>query len=444
MEVVCICGVHILKKCCGGEVQCLGSGGHKKNKRMALCWIKGLPLCAFVSEKSMQRITLEENKGIPAHLLWMLAILSGVSVANLYYSQPLLGQMAEELHINEFTVNLIPMVTQIGYAAGLLFIIPLGDLAKRRNIVLTCLSVLIVALIAMGSAQSFGVLAVAACVTGICSVVPQIFMPLASQYSTPEKKSQNVGIVLSGLLTGILASRAISGLVGAWFGWRTVYFMAAVLILAAIAVILTAFPNIPTNFSGRYSELMKSLLTLFREYADLRLAALRAAICFGSFLGMWSCLTFKMSGAPFFADSGVIGLLSLCGITGALAATFLGKFIHRYGVYRFNLLGASLVILSWMVFAFGQNHYATIILGIVLIDIGMQCIQLSNQSTAFSLNPKASSRINSLFMTCYFLGGAIGTFIAGTAWQYGGWNGVCVAGAALALIVLLITLRARR
>ena len=411
---------------------------------MALCWIKGLPLHAFVSEKSMQRITLEENKGIPAHLLWMLAILSGVSVANLYYSQPLLGQMAEELHINEFTVNLIPMVTQIGYAAGLLFIIPLGDLAKRRNIVLTCLSVLIVALIAMGSAQSFGVLAVAACVTGICSVVPQIFMPLASQYSTPEKKSQNVGIVLSGLLTGILASRAISGLVGAWFGWRTVYFMAAVLILAAIAVILTAFPNIPTNFSGRYSELMKSLLTLFREYADLRLAALRAAICFGSFLGMWSCLTFKMSGAPFFADSGVIGLLSLCGITGALAATFLGKFIHRYGVYRFNLLGASLVILSWMVFAFGQNHYATIILGIVLIDIGMQCIQLSNQSTAFSLNPKASSRINSLFMTCYFLGGASGTFIAGTAWQYGGWNGVCVAGAALALIVLLITLRARR
>ena len=360
----------------------------------------------------MQRITLEENKGIPAHLLWMLAILSGVSVANLYYSQPLLGQMAEELHINEFTVNLIPMVTQIGYAAGLLFIIPLGDLAKRRNIVLTCLSVLIVALIAMGSAQSFGVLAVAACVTGICSVVPQIFMPLASQYSTPEKKSQNVGIVLSGLLTGILASRAISGLVGAWFGWRTVYFMAVVLILAAIAVILTAFPNIPTNFSGRYSELMKSLLTLFREYADLRLAALRAAICFGSFLGMWSCLTFK--------------------------------FIHRYGVYRFNLLGASLVILSWMVFAFGQNHYATIILGIVLIDIGMQCIQLSNQSTAFSINPKASSRINSLFMTCYFLGGASGTFIAGTAWQYGGWNGVCVAGAALALIVLLITLRARR
>ena len=199
----------------------------------------------------------------------------------------------------------------------------------------------------------------------------------------------------------------------------------------------------PSNFRGTYLDLMKSVFTLVRRNATLRLVSFRAGLCFGCFLTLWACLAFKMSGAPFYAGNNIIGMLGLCGIAGALTASFVGKYVHRFGVRSFNFIGCGIMILAWCALYFFQNSYAGIVAGIILIDIGMQCIQISNQTCALSLEPHASNRVNTIFMTTYFIGGAFGTFLAGTAWHHAGWGGVALAGIALAGTSLLITLFAK-
>ncbi|WP_300728096.1 MFS transporter [uncultured Bacteroides sp.] len=383
---------------------------------------------------------LEENKGLPTSLLWMLAIIAGIAVANLYYNQPLLNKISEELEVSEFTANLIPMITQIGYAIGLLFIIPLGDLYSRKAIIVINFLLLVASMLGIGIAGNINFILLASLVTGICSVMPQIFIPIASQFSEPEKKAQNVGMVLSGLLTGILASRVVSGIVGEYWGWRTIFFIAAGLMLVSIFIILRFLPTMPSNFQGTYWGLMKSVFELFRNNATLRMVAARAGFCFGSFLCLWACLAFKMSGEPFYAGNNIIGLLGLCGMAGALTASIAGRYVRRVGVRNFNYLGCSIIIVSWILLYIFQNSYIGLVAGIILIDIGMQCIQISNQTCALSLAPHASNRVNTIFMTTYFLGGSLGTFLAGTFWHQFGWAGVAGAGICMAGISLLITI----
>lgn len=388
--------------------------------------------------------TLKENGGLPASILWTLAIVAGISVANLYYNQPLLNMIRRELGVSEFRTNLISMVTQIGYALGLLFIIPLGDLYQRKKIIITNFALLILSLLAIALAPNIHIILLASLVTGICSVIPQIFIPIASQFSKPEHKGRNVGIVVSGLLTGILASRVISGFVGELFGWREMYYIAAALMLICAAVVLRVLPDIRPTFKGKYGELMKSLFLLLKEYPQLRIYSLRAALAFGSFLAMWSCLAFKMGQAPFHAGSNIIGMLGLCGIAGALSASLVGKYVKRVGVRRFNFIGCGLILLAWFLLFLGENSYFGIVGGILLIDIGMQCIQLSNQASIFELCPGASNRVNTIFMTTYFVGGSLGTFLAGSSWQAFGWHGVIATGAILTCGSLLITFLSRK
>lgn len=376
-------------------------------------------------------------------MLWMLAIISGLSVANLYYNQPLLNQISEDLAISEFTANLIPMTTQIGYALGLLFIIPLGDLYNRKHIIVVNFLLLMVATCSIASSASVPYILAASLVMGICSVMPQIFIPIAAQFSLPENKARNVGMMVSGLLTGILGSRVVSGFVGEYWGWRTMYYIAAVLMLLCIFLVLRALPDMPSNFKGSYSGLMKSLLTLYRDRPTIRMVSARAGCCFGSFLALWACLAFKLSGEPFHAGNNVIGMLGLCGIAGALTASFVGSLVHRLGVRFFTYLGSALMILAWVVMYFFQNFYLGFIVGIVIIDIGMQCVQISNQTCALSLAPKATNRVNTIFMTTYFVGGSLGTFLAGTCWHAFGWAGVTGAGIGLAAVSLLITVFTR-
>lgn len=387
---------------------------------------------------------LKENGGLPASILWTLAIVAGISVANLYYNQPLLNMIRHELNVSEFKTNLIAMVTQIGYAVGLLFIVPLGDLYQRKNIILTNFSILIVSLLTIALAHNIHLILFASFLTGVCSIIPQIFIPIASQFSRPENKGRNVGIVISGLLTGILASRVISGFIGELFGWREMYYIAAGLMFICAIIVLKVLPDIRPNFAGKYSDLMKSLLSLLKEFPQLRIYSIRAALNFGSFLAMWSCLAFKMGQAPFYANSDVIGLLGLCGVAGALTASFVGKYVKRVGVRRFNFIGCALILSSWLLLFVGENTYFGIVAGIIMIDIGMQCIQLSNQTSIFELSPRASNRINTIFMTTYFIGGSLGTFLAGTFWQLYGWHGVIVIGTILTGISLLITIISKK
>lgn len=387
---------------------------------------------------------LKEGAGFPDRLLYTLAVIAGVSVANLYYNQPLLEMIRQDLGTSTLAANHIALFAQCGYALGLLFLIPLADLYSRRRILIADFTLLILALLATAAAPDIRTVHVSSFVIGVCSVVPQFFIPLAAQYSRPERKNRNVGVVLSGLLTGILASRVVSGAVGEWLGWREMYLIAAgLMILSAIAV-FRILPDARPNFTGSYGALMRSLLTLVGRYPQLRVHSARAALAFGSFLCFWASLAFKMAGEPFHAGSDIVGLLGLCGVAGAVTATFVGRYIARVGIFRFNCIGAALQLAAWGLFLAGADHYLPIIAGILLRDIGMQCIQLSNQATLFELCPSASNRINTIFMCCYFIGGSFGTLLSGSAWALFGWTGVVGAGALLTLASLAITLFGRR
>ena len=387
---------------------------------------------------------LKENQGLPASLLWTLAIIAGISVANLYYNQPLLNRISRDLQTSEFTANLIAMITQIGYAIGLLFIIPLGDLFKRKTIILINFTVLVVSLLTIALTPYIHLILFASLQTGICSVMPQIFIPIAAQFSTPETKGKNVGMIVSGLLTGILASRVVSGIIGEYLGWRFIFFVAAGMMVICVIIIMRVLPDMPCNFKGRYSDLMKSLFSLVMEYPQLHNSSLRAGIAFGSFLALWTSLAFKMEQAPFFAGNNIVGLLGLCGIAGALTASYIGNYVQVLGVKRLNYIGCGLIFSAWFSLYSGQNSYVGIIIGIFIIDIGMQCIQLSNQTTIFSLSPKAANRINTIFMTTYFIGGSIGTLLAGIFWHWFGWQGVVGTGITLATCSFMINIFSKK
>ena len=387
-----------------------------------------------------KHLQLKDDEGVPASLLFIMAYMAAVSVANIYYCQPLLSLMGNDLGIDEWRTSLIAMITQVGYACGLFFIIPSGDKFDRKKIVSYSFSILTIALLCIALSNNFHAVMAASFAVGACSVMPQIFIPIAAQYSRPEKKGANVGLIVSGLLTGILASRVISGLVGEWLGWRSMYVIAAIVMSLCTLIVWRIMPYTENNYTGSYKRLMHSLFALIREYKLLRICALRAAFAFGSFLALWASLTFKMEQAPFYAGGDVVGLLGLCGVAGAMSASVVGRLVSRIGVRNFNLLGAALMLSAWIIAYLWGNTYTAIIITILILDIGMQCIQLSNQTVVFSLNPKASNRINTIFMTNYFIGGSLGTFLSGSAWSMAGWSGVTIVGIGLAFCSLCITL----
>lgn len=373
-------------------------------------------------------LILQPHEGLPSSLVSLLAIMAGVSVANLYYCQPLLNMISEDLHLSAFQVNLMPVCTQVGYALGLLLIIPMGDLYNRRLTLCACASVLLCSLVGIALSFHISMLLAFSYITGFFSVIPQMFIPFAALYARPEEREQKVGTILSGLLVGILASRVLSGYVGHWLGWRAMYLMAACMIGVMSCLVIRSFPDVAPTYKGRFLDLIGSIRTLAAEYPRSLLYSVRSAFAFGSFLGMWGCLAFRMKEAPFFVGSDVVGLLGICGIAGALTASGVGKYIPRFGTDAVHYTGIVLQALAWVILALFHPSYIGIVSGIILIDIGMQCIQLSNQSATMSLFPEAASRMNTIYMVSYFIGGSLGTFLAGTLFSHMGWQGTVTAG----------------
>ena len=247
-------------------------------------------------------------------------------------------------------------------------------------------------------------------------------------------------IVLSGLLTGILASRVVSGYVGEWLGWREMFIIAALIMIVCLILTLKIMPQIDSNYVGTYRGLMKSVFHIVASNARIRLYAIRAAFSFGSMMAIWSCLAFRLAQAPFFSGSEMVGTLGMCGIAGALAASGLGKLVNQWGIRKLSLYGACLQLVAWTTAYLFGDTYMGLIVAIILVDIGLQCLQLSNQSGCIQEMPEASNRANTIFMTTYFIGGSFGTYCAGLAWTHEGWMGVCAVGAVLAAISLSITI----
>ena len=349
----------------------------------------------------MARIsTLRPDGGIPASTLLMMSAVAGLTVANLYYNQPLLEDIRTDLACSGTLANLITVVTQAGYALGLLLIVP--------HSIWTVL------------AASLGL--------GVCSVIPQIFIPIAGQFSEPEHKSRNMGYILSGLLTGILGARVISGYVGQWAGWRTMFIAAAVLMLLCLVLTLRMLPRMPGTFSGTYGSLIKSVWKIFVTHPRMRLYALRGACTFGSMMSIWACMAFHLAGEPFHAGSRTVGLLGLCGVVGAIAASGIGRYVPRLGIRRMTAIGAILQLAAWTAAATLGHTYTGIIAAIILLELGAQFMQLSNQSGCLQAVPDASNRANTIFMTSLFLGGSLATLLSGIGWRLAGWTGVCITG----------------
>lgn len=383
---------------------------------------------------------LKENKGIERSLLLTMAVIAGLTVANCYYNQPLLEMIRHDMGVSQHEANLITVVTQIGYALGLCFLIPMGDLYSRRRIIVINMSVAAVMAVFIAFSQRVWIVWGASLLLGACSVIPQFFIPIAGQYSEKKNKGRNMGIVLSGLLTGILASRVVSGYVGEWLGWREMFIIAALIMIVCLILTLKIMPQIDCNYVGTYRGLMKSVFHIVASNARIRLYAIRAAFSFGSMMAIWSCLAFHLAQAPFFSGSEMVGTLGMCGIAGALAASGLGKLVNQWGIRKLSLYGACLQLVAWTTAYLFGDTYMGLIVAIILVDIGLQCLQLSNQSGCIQEIPEASNRANTIFMTTYFIGGSFGTYCAGLAWTHEGWMGVCAVGAVLAAISLSITI----
>lgn len=384
-------------------------------------------------------VTKDENKQyLTKSTLWLMTVGAGLVVANNYYNQPLLGMMAKELGESEAATSRIAMFTQIGYAAGLLLIIPLGDMFRRKSIILIDFIFIILSLLVFAYSQSLTVMIAASFFIGLTSVVPQIFVPIAAQLSSPEEKGKNVGIVMSGLLIGILASRVFSGVLGEFLGWREVFYIAAGMMAALGILIAWLLPDMQPTFKGTYSQLMGSIYRYTKEIPSLRLASLRGALGFGSFSIFWTTLAFRLEQAPFFRGSDVAGSLGLVGIVGALAASIVGYISGKINKNMIILIACLLMILSWGIFGIAGNTYTGLIIGIIFLDMGLQGMHVTNQTIVFSSYPEASNRLNTVYMVSYFIGGSLGTFIGGIAWQRYGWNGVVCVGGIFVILCLLI------
>lgn len=382
---------------------------------------------------------LKENEGIERSLLLAMAIIAGLTVANCYYNQPLLEMIRHDMGVSQHEANLITVVTQIGYALGLCLLIPMGDLYSRRRIIVANMTVAAIMAIIIAVAHKVWIVWGASLLLGACSVIPQFFIPIAGQYSEEKHKSRNMGIVLSGLLTGILASRVVSGFVGEWLGWREMFFIAALVMILCMFLTLKIMPQIKSNYVGTYKGLMVSVFNIVKNNGRIRLYAVRAAFSFGSMMAIWSCLAFRLAQAPFFSGSEMVGTLGMCGIAGALAASGVGKLVNQWGIRKMSIYGACLQLVAWSVAYLFGDTFMGLVVAIILVDVGLQCLQLSNQSGCIQEIPQASNRANTIFMTTYFIGGSFGTYCAGLAWTQEGWMGVCAVGAIFATISLCIT-----
>ena len=378
---------------------------------------------------------------LTAGLVWLMAASCGLVVANIYYNQPLLVAIGRTFDVADSQASLLTTVTQVGYALGMLLLVPLGDKLERKRLITWLLLGAAGCLGTAALAPSFGALLAASVLVGVCSAVPQLLLPLAAHLAPEADRGRVVGRVMSGLLLGILLSRTASGYVGAHLGWRTVFGGAAGLMLVLAALLAWLLPRQQPSYRGTYGALLQSVLALVRELPALRQAALVGGSVFGAFSVFWTALTFYLAGAPYHYGSDKAGFFGLIGAAGALAAPLAGRMADQRGP-RFAIVGGvALALAAYVVLGLGGGYLAGLVLGVLLLDAGVQTAHIGNQTLVFSLRPEARSRLNTVYMTTYFTGGALGSVLGGWAWAHYHWPGVCLAGAAFAALALALAAR---
>lgn len=370
-------------------------------------------------------------------LVLLMAVATGAIVANLYYLQPVLHQAATSLRVGTAAGGTLVTLTQLGYAAGLLLIVPLGDLHPRRSLVVLLVLLAAVAALLAACSPTFVLFGIASLALGALSVGGQVMIPFAADLAPEERRGRVVGRMMTGLLTGILLSRTLSGVVAEMLGWRGVYVVAAGLMLVMAALLWRALPPEQPRVHTSYRSLVTGSLAMLVDLPTLRRRALLGALGFAAFSVLWTTLAFHLSSQPFRYSSGVIGAFGLLGVAGALAANIAGALADRGHQSRATLFAALLIAASFILLLLGSTSIAAIIVAVVALDLGVQGLQITNQSVIYALAPDARSRITSAYMFCYFLGGAAGSLVAGIAYAAGGWSASCELGVGIGVCLLL-------
>ncbi len=376
---------------------------------------------------------MNRNIVIDRKIVWLMAITSGATAANLYYNQPLLAAIAKSLNASAQDTGLIPTLGQIGYALGNFLIVPLGDLLERRRLIVTMLIGTSLALATAAVSPTISWLVIASFIIGITTIVPQIAVPFAAVLAPPSVRGKVVGTVMSGLLIGILLSRTVSGFVGVELGWRAIYWIASGVMLVLAIAVLKILPKSQPAVILNYQQLIRSMLKLLREPV-LQEASIAGAMAFGAFSVFWSTLIFLLEQPPYQYGSEVAGLFGLIGVVGAAAAPLAGKLADRRNPRLAIALGLITTTVSFLVFWLFGYHLWGLIVGVILLDLGVQVTTVSNQALLYKLPEEKHSRLNALFITFYFVGGAVGSFLGAYGWKVWQWSGVCTVGLLLSLI----------
>lgn len=365
--------------------------------------------------------------------VFAMAAACAFSVANIYYNQPMMVMMARDLGVSEATAGFITTATQAGYTVGLALLAPLGDRFERRGLILRVIGLLIVALLATSLAPTFPLLLVASFFVGMLSIVAQFTIPLAAALSPPKTRGSVIGIVMAGLLTGILGARALAGFISEVAGWRAMFIIAAVIMVLVAILVRVSFPKLAATSSLSYGALMRSLLPLWRAEPVLREATIVAAFSFATFNMFWATLTPHLASPELGYGPTVAGLFGLVGLVGAVAATIVGRLADRFNPRTIAYGGVVMLATAFGVFGASGHLIIGLVVGVLILDIGLQGVQIASQTRIFALQPNARNRVNTLFMTTYFIGGTLGSFLGTLAWRFGGWTGVSVTGASIAL-----------
>ncbi|MEU9782460.1 MFS transporter [Streptomyces phaeochromogenes] len=383
------------------------------------------------------RSTSTAALGVPGWLVVLLATASGMTVANLYYAQPLLSSLRDVFHVGETAAGGLITLTQVGYVLGMLLLVPLGDRLEKRRLITVLLAVTTLALLAAGLATSFPMLLIASLISGGTSVVAQILVPFAASLAPDHTRGRIVGRVMSGLLTGILLSRTLSSLVSDVAGWRVVYLGSAVLMALLAVALHTALPRQAATTTIPYTQVLRSTVRLVRIHPVLLRRGLYQAAMFGAFSAFWTTVSYVLTGPRFHYSPVGVGVFALVGAAGAAVAPFAGRWADRKLVRPMTGAGLVAAAVAFAVAGLGQGHILLLALAAVLLDMAVQTTLILGQHTVYQLDANARARLNSAFIALFFVGGALGSQFGSLAFHAGGWTAVSLLGTALPVLALL-------
>lgn len=385
----------------------------------------------------MVRVSDRQPVSFSGANVFLMAAACGFAVSNLYYNQPLLPAMGASFGRSSADAGLIATLTQLGYAAGLFLFVPLGDKVDRKRLILFLLTLNILSLAATAFAPTFAMLSLASFAVGSTAITAQIIIPAVSGAAAPAERGRVIGMLVSGLSSGLLFARSLSGLVGAHAGWRAMFLMAIVIDVALMAIVWLRLPETEGKSKLPYPALLASLGTLFRGEPLLRAACVTGFLMFASFSALWSTLAVLLARQPYGFGSDVVGAFGFLGIAGLLASPVIGRAIDRFGPSRM-LIGGVLALIAAFVLISGATHHIILVAAtIVLVDLGNRAGLIANQTRIYALSVEARSRLNTVLMTSNFLGGAIGAAVAAWATEHFAWLGLSVAGAGFALLAFV-------